>query len=442
MVKSRLFLPSKAGFAGRLTPRLRAVKAMESARLYLYGVAIAMAALVVWMSFAHIDRVVRVAGKIIPAGRSQEIQHLEGGIVASILVHEGQAVKKGDVLLTIEDKKAGADLGETRAVLSAQEAKAARLKAEANGASEIVFPDALKGTTVAAAEQQLFESRRTGLVQQIGVHENALAQQQAHLAETQRRMASLRSELRVASQRLKLIQDMSSRRAASQLEVLDAQGTEQNLRSQLEAAEASVPTINAAIAEEKSRLQTTRANFLSEAQSDLVTALAEINRFNQLQISASDRLQRTEVKAPNDGIINHVLVNTVGGVVRPGDPLLELIPHTDEVLIEARAEPRDRGYLKPGLTANIRVSAYDMGELGALKGKVTEVSADTLTDADGQSYYRVNLLIETIPESYRGHDLVPGMTATADVVTGNRTMMGMLLTPLRKFTYSMFKDAR
>lgn len=415
---------------------------MESTRLYLYGVVIASVALVVWMSFAHIDRVVRVGGKIIPAGRSQEIQHLEGGIVAAILVHEGQAVKKGDVLLTIEDKKAGADLGETKAVLTAQEAKAARLKAEANGTDTILFPEEIKSTTAATAEQQLFESRKAGLAQQIEVHANALAQQQAHLSETQRRITNLRGELSVSSQRLKLIQDMSKRHAASQLEVLDAQGGEQNLRSQLGAAEASIPTINAAIAEERSRLQTTRANFRSEAQSDLVAALAEIDRFKQLQISASDRLQRTEIKAPGDGIINHVLVNTVGGVVRPGEPLLELIPHTDEVLIEARAEPRNRGYLKPGLNANIRISAYDMGELGTLKGKVTEVSADTLTDANGESYYRVNLLIEDIPASYQGHDLVPGMTATADVVTGDRTMMGMLLAPLRKFTYSMFKDAR
>lgn len=422
--------------------RVPLLREMEAIRVYLYVVAVATFSLVVWMSFVHIDRVVRVAGKVIPAGRSQEIQHLEGGIVAAIMIHEGQAVKKGDVLLTIEDTKAGADLGETTATLTSQEARAARLHAEASGAERVEFPESVRNTPSAVAEQQLFESRKAKRMQELTMHRNALAQQKAHLSETQRRMVNLKKELYVASQRLELMRSMKERRAASQLEVLDAQSAEQNLRSQLSEAEASIPTINAAIAEEQARLEGAEADFRSQAQADRVTALAEIDRVKQLKISASDRMQRTEVRAPSDGIINHVLVNTVGGVVRPGEALVELIPHTDAVLIEAQAEPRNRGYLKPGLDANIRISAYDTGELGTLKGKVTQVSADSLAERDGTYFYRVNLLIDHIPPSYKNHELVPGMTATADIVTGERTMMGMLLAPLRKFTYSMFKDAR
>lgn len=441
---SILYLSNKRKPAGvsLLRRRLQRLRALEGVEIYLAIVAAASLLLVIWMSFAHIDRVVRVGGKIIPAGRSQEIQHLEGGIVSAILVHEGQLVKKGDVLLQIEDTKAGADLGETTANLQAQEARAARLQAESTGADTISFPSDIAGTPIAAGEQALFVSRREKLRQETAVHRNAMEQQQARLAEASRRIGSLSSELEVASKRVGLMRDMASRQAASKLELLDAQSGEGNLQTQLGEARASIATSKSAIAEERSRMEGANAEFRSQAQSDLVATTAEITRLKQIKISATDRVRRTEIHAPADGIINHMQINTLGGVVRPGEALLELIPSTDAILIEAKALPKDRANLRAGLNANIRVSAYDVGELGTLKGKVTQVSADTLAEPNGSSYYRVNLLVEHVPDSYRDRELVPGMTATADIVTGNRTIMGMLLAPLRKFTYGMFRDGR
>lgn len=442
MSESLLLSSGQRRWKSRL-PSLRLPRdRMELARFYIYALLVACFLLVFWMSIAPIDRVVRVQGKIIPAGRSQEIQHLEGGIIASIDVHEGQTVKKGDLLLTIKDARAGADLGETTANLTAQLAREARLKAEAAGADKVTFPDNVESSTAASGERALFESRRVHLLQEVSVHQNALQQQKARFEETSRRLGSLRDELQVAGKRVALMRNLQSRQAASQLEVLDAEGSERSLQTQFNQAQSDLPAIKAGIEEERSRIEAVQTEFRNQAQTDLVTTMADIARLQQTKLTYSDRVSRTEIHAPSDGIINHVSVNTVGNVVRPGEALMELIPNTEEVLIEARADPRDRGYLKPDLTANIRVSAYDVGELGTLKGKVTQVSADTLADPKGTTYYRVNLLVEKLPPSYQGHDLVPGMMVSADVVTGRRTMMGMLLEPIRKFTYSMFKDAR
>ncbi len=393
-----------------------------------------------WASFAEVDKVIRINGKIITAGRGQEIQHLEGGIIASIQTTEGAAVKKGDLLLTIDNVTAAANLDETKVKLAAQSVRIIRLKAEVKGDDKLEFPENLNNSATAKAENNLFLSRRAKLQQEILVHEQASNQQAAKLNEIRTRQAKLMEELNVARNRSKIMEEMLSRGAASKLETLEAQGRQRRLETEINDAASSIPTIEAAIAEEKARMKSIQTDFVNNAQNDLVLALAEKERLEKVILSDSDRFKRTEIRAPIDGIINRIAINTLGGVIKPGDKLIELIPYTDEVIIEARAQPKDRGYLKPGLDASVRISAYDIGELGVLKSKVTEVSADTIVDSRGESFYRVNLLVSSIPKNYQNHIMVPGMTATADVVTGSHTVMALILSPIRKFTYNMFRD--
>jgi len=414
---------------------------MEGLRLYLSIIITCTFLILVWASFAQVDKVVRVSGKIIPSGRGQEIQHLEGGIVASIQTTEGAAVKKGDLLLTIDDVTAGANLDETRVKLNAQRARAVRLDAEVKWKDKLEFPDDLVNTTSAKAEQNLFLSRREKLRQEMLIHESTSNQQAAKLNEIKTRRSKLAEELNIAHNRAKLVEDMAARGAASKLEVLDSQERQKRLDTELNDTATSIPTLEAAIAEEKARTKALQTDFINSAQGDLVTTASEKERLEKVLLSDSDRFKRTEIRAPIDGIINRISVNTIGGVVKPGDKLIELIPYTNQVLIEARAQPKDRGYLRPGLDATVRISAYDIGELGVLKSKVVEVSADTMVDQRGEAYYRVNLLVSAIPDSYRNHMMVPGMTATADIVTGSRTVMGLILSPIRKFTYNIFRDS-
>ena len=415
---------------------------LEKPRFFLSGLLGLIILLVVWASFAPVDQVVRVEGKIIPAGRSQQIQHFEGGMVASIDTVEGASVKRGDLLLTINDTSMEATLSETKIKLNSQRVRAIRLAAETQNKNTLDFPPDLAGLPVALAEKSLFMAQRTKLEQEIAIHQSSINQRTADIDEAEQRRTRLVAERETAHQRMELENNMASHGAASKMEVLEAQSREQRLKTEIGEVEGNIPKFKGAINEEKARIESLKAEFSAQSHNELVATLEEIDRLKQGVTTDTDRLKRTEIRAPNDGVINRIAVNTVGGVVKSGETLIELIPNTSDVLIEARAQPRDRGYLRIGLDAKIRVSAFDAGELGLLKGHVTEVGADSIQDAHNDPYYQVNILVKSIPQTYSGRNLVSGMTVTADIVTGRRTILAYLLSPLRKFTYTMFKDPR
>lgn len=426
--------------AGKDPPH-RNPRRMEGTFVYVLLIALCVVLSLLWAYLSEIDRVVRVNGKIIVAGRGQSIQHLEGGIIASIPVTEGAAVKKGDLLLTIDNVSAGANLEETKAKITTHKLRAARLEAESKNSATLTLPEELESVPGAKAEEKLFLSRKEKLHQEMKVHEEASNQQAAKLNEARTRVTKLKSELGVAQNRSKLIEEMFTRGSSSKLELLDARSRESRLETETNDAATSIPTLEAAIAEESARKKAILSDFVNSAQNDYVNALAEIERLEKVMRSDSDRYKRTDIRSPIDGIVNRITVNTIGGVIRPGDKILELIPDTSDILVEAQALPKDRGYLKPGLDATVRLSAYDVGEFGVLKGKVKEISADTIADSRGEVYYRVSILVSAVPPNYKGLSILPGMTATADIVTGQRTVLNLITSPVRKFTYSIFRDS-
>lgn len=415
---------------------------LESSRLFVYAVVLLLLLLMSWMSIAEIDRVIRVHGKIIPAGKGQQIQHLEGGILSKISVQEGDRVAKGDLLLTIDNTLAGASMSENKVSLESRKAHAVRLQAEVEGAEALVFPPELARLPIAAAEQRLFATRRASLEQELAVHKSVISQRMAEYQEASSRKERLASELVTATERTAIVEGMARNQAASKLEVLDAKSRQQSLKTQLGDVTGMMPKLQAAIQEAKARIESARSEFKSQAQQELVETLAEIDRLEQVGTAAEDRLRRTEIRAPVNGVINYLAVNTVGGVVKPGDRLLEITPVTTSVQIEAGADPRDRGYLRPGLKAEIRISAYDPAEFGMIDGRVVKVGADSIQNTDNQPYYQVSIVADALPDKYAGLDIIPGMTVTADIVTGRRTILAHLLSPLRKFSYNAFRDPR
>lgn len=428
--------------AGRVRPRPAAWRRLEGPGVFLVAVAVLLALLLAWAGLAEVHRVVRVEGRIIPAGRAQQIQHFEGGIVAAISATEGAVVKAGDLLLTIDATNAGAALGEIGVKLAAQRIRAIRLQAEADGAERLMLPAELGAEASADAERQLFLSRREKFLQEQAVYREQARQRTAELREVEGRRVQVQAERETARKRLELVRAMASRAAASQLEVLEAQSREQRFATELADAAATVPKLKAAIGEAEARIEEARARYRAEAQGDLAATLTEIDRLRQGLAAQTDRVSRTEIRAPVDGVINRIAVNTVGGVVKAGESLIEITPTSGPLMLEARARPADRGELREGLDARIRVSAHDSGEVGALAAKVVEISADTVFDAKGEGYYRVLLRVDALPPSYAGRLLVPGMTITGDVVIGQRTVLAYLTSPLHRFSANVFQDAR
>ncbi|MBN2752728.1 MAG: HlyD family type I secretion periplasmic adaptor subunit [Rhodospirillaceae bacterium] len=435
---------SKSASTGLNVPMSRVAcwRRVESPQVFLISAAIFVGALLVWAALAYVHRVVRVEGRIIPAGRSQQIQHFEGGIVASIEAVEGTVVKRGDLLLTIDATNAGAVLGEIGVKLAGQRIRAMRLKAEADGLDRLDLPADLRDEASAETERQLFLSRREKCLQELTVYREQVAQRTAEKREVQLHRVRLTAEHATARKRLALLQALAARNAASQLEVLDAQSREQRLDTELSEAASRLPKIASSIDEAEARIDEARARYRAEAQADLAATLTEIDRLRQGLSAQSDRVSRTEIRAPVDGVINRISVNTVGGVVKAGESIVEITPTSGPLSIEARAHPRDRGELREGLSARIRVSAYDSGLVGTLDGRVVEVSADTVSDARGDAYYRVVIQVDSLPDAYAGRLLVPGMTITGDLVIGQRTVLAYITSPLHKFSTNVFQDAR
>ena len=397
----------------------------------------------IWMMFAPVDRVVHAEGRVVPAGKAQTIQHLEGGIVSSVLVHEGSLVRKGDLLMVLDDTRAGSQLGERKVKLAALQARAARLRAEAEGSARPAFKhDDGSDADAQAAEQSLFVARKQKLDQETAIYQEQIRQKKAEIAESENRKQSLEAELEIARRQQAIISDLIEKNAASKLELLDAQGKVQRLLTQVSDANAALPRLRAAISEAEAKRDEVIARFRSEARADLSTTLMDIESSGEGLKAESDRVTRTEIRSPVNGVVNRIYINTIGGVVKPGDAVMELTPTDERVVVEAEVRPNDRAELHAGLPVNIKVGAYDFGIYGTLLGHLSEVSADTINDERGNRFYRVEVAVDQIPPSYHDSPIMPGMPVSADIVTGRRTVMDYVLSPLNRFSRDSFRESR
>jgi adhesin transport system membrane fusion protein len=233
---------------------------------------------------------------------------------------------------------------------------------------------------------------------------------------------------------------LAKKGAASQMELLESQSRTQRLTTTLNDIQASLPRLQAAVSELSARIEESSARFRAEARTELTQVSAELSKLSLAVDGDTDRLDRTEVRAPTSGYINRMNFNTMGGVVKPGEVLLEITPNQGPVAVEARVRPNDRASLRPGLTTRVMIGAYDYAVYGALSGRLVEVSADTLPDESGQRYYRVLIQTDTPSQRMAALAILPGMTARADVVLGQRSVMSYLLSPLLRFKQQAFTE--
>lgn len=410
-------------------------------RAVVYAGALVTLALAVWMATARVDRVVHTAGRVVPSGKQQLVQHLEGGIVSKVFVREGDTVAKGQILIAVSDLQANSSLGEKRARLEGLNARAARLQAEAEGAGRLAATAGVASPEM-RHQSDAFEARMARLQQSLRVIEEQQAQKRQEAAEQDARRKGLSAELDVARQQLTLVQNLLAKNAASQLEFLDARARVERLGTQIREAETAIPRLQAAALELQARAAEARAQFRSESRTSLADARVEMQRLQQEIGADSDRVRRTDIVAPMAGVVNKLLFNTVGGVVKPGDTLMELTPNDATLVVETRVSPAERGALQAGQPAVVKVAAFDYTVFGTLSGQVSEISADSLVDERGERYFRVGITVD--PDSLRrfGQAVTPGMTVAADAVTGQRTVLQYLLSPIRGLAATALRDTK
>lgn len=402
--------------------------------VYVLAAVAMVGGIVAWSATARVETIVRGEGRIIPSARSQFVQHLEGGIVRELAVREGDDVRKGQLLLTIDPTRADATLAERKAQRTGFLARSVRLLAVAEGRATLEFDDSIDSSSpVARAEIEAFRSWQQQISQETRVLREQVRQKEAEIDSHRSREESLTAEMEVAKKQLAVVQTMYSRRSASRMEYLEAQARLRRYQTQVQEAQTAVPKLSAAIREIRERMRELQARAQVDARTELAQVRTEIERIDQEIRGESDRVARTEVRSPVDGIVNRIYVNTIGGVVRPGDSLVELTPSDDKVLIEAHIRPADRANLRAGIRASARVSAFDSVRFGRLAGEVVEVSADTVPDENGRRFYRVRVAVDARDSPIPRDELRPGLTATADIVTGDRTILEYLASPVLRF---------
>lgn len=398
--------------------------------------------LLAWAGIAKVDVIVRTEGQIIPAGKSQIVQHLEGGIVRKILVQEGQVVIAGQPLMELSDIQTRSNLGQEQSRLDALRGREARLLAELNGQDSIVFPKSLSDTNVIRVETAAWQARRTQLAEEVQVLQAQAVQKKNELSEINSKRQNLLDELELAKKHYQVIDGLRKNNAASELEVLDSQTRIQRLKSQIVEATNAAPRLQAGQAECELRVSEAISRFRAEASAALTQVREELEKSSHEISSNVDRLDRNVIRSPVAGLINKLNITTIGAVVRPSEILLEITPSDQRIVIQTRANPNDRAHLRSGLPARVRIGAYDYATYGTFEGHVSDVSADTLSDERGNRYYRVNVEVDpaTLVSGVRQPGLlVPGMAASADIAVGKRTILSYLLSPLLKFRDGAFR---
>ena len=405
------------------------------ARITVWLVSTLLLVALIWANFAVLEEVTMGEGKAIPSSKIQVIQNLEGGIVAEIFVREGQLVNKGDVLLRLDDTRFLSNRGESDADRMALTARLERLQAEAAGRPlEMPAEITLKAPQLVEDELALYNSRQDRLHSEQRTLNEQLRQKTQELAEFSSKQQQYRSSLGLIQQELNMSQPLVSSGAISEVEILRLRRSAVEMRGSLDATTLAIPRAQAGISEIKSKMEESELAFRSDAFKELNEVRTELQKITASSLAIEDRVSRTTVQSPVHGIIKQLKVNTIGGVVQPGSDLLEIVPLEDNLLIEAKVRPQDVAFLHPGQKAMVKFSAYDYTIYGGLKANLELISADTITDEEGNSFYLIQVRTDKNHLGSDAHPLliIPGMIATVDIITGEKSVLDYLLKPVLK----------
>lgn len=400
------------------------------ARGLLYAVAVVVVLLILWASFAEIDEVSRGQGKVIPSQQVQVLGSQDGGIIRDILVREGDAVERGELLLRLDETRSQASLGELRAELSALSVRASRLRAVGDGQDFAPTTAMLdESAQTVEQEQQLYDSTLAEIRVQQEIAEGQFTQRSEELRELRARESQLDTELGLAQQEMDVTRPMVQSGAVSQVEILRLERELNRASGELAQTRAQIKRIDAAIVEARGRVRSVALEYQNEAREQLNETTLRINTLRELGEGLSDRVSQTNVTAPVAGTVKQLYYNTVGGVVLPGRDIIELVPADDTLLLEVRVRPQDIAFIAPGQAANVKVTAYDFVVYGGLEGRVENIGADTVLDEEGDPYYEVLVRTERVDFGVE-NPIIPGMTVEVDVITGKKTVLAYLMKPV------------
>lgn len=422
--------------AGRIRPQ-------SASHLLLWVIAAALLITIIWAAFTELDRSVRAPGRVVPSAQLQIVSNLEGGLVRAILVRTGQTVKQGAPLLHLDQTQTGADLGSGQATLSALQAKVARLEAEVSGRSPR-WPSVSDGLDPTVAERQLYASRMAEFA-------NLGAARRARISQAEEAVIEARSalEVRAAARRATdaeraIVRQLVAKGIESELTLIRADAAASSAVSEYAAATAALARAQSAVREVAASQAQAQQEWRARASDEFTAAQAELSARMQALPALADRLRRTIVRAPLAGKVNRVLVTTVGGTVRSGEPLVEIVPNNEVLVVEALVSPKDVAAVRIGQKAKIGITAYDSGIYGRMDGEVITLSPDaTVNERTGETHYTVK--VRTAGRPLIGPDgrpvrIGPGMVAEVSLLGEKRSVLSYLLTPITRLSETAFRE--
>ena len=417
------------------------VQSPRGGRAILWATMLLFVIFIGWASVSEVEQTTRCEGKVIPASQVQVIQNLEGGILSELYVKVGDTVKKGQLLLKIDETRFVSSLEQSQAKSGANKAKAARLRAEASGSSVFIPPRDVP-PSIAASERALFDSRRAELKNALEVKQAQIDQRQAELKELNTKLKELNRTYSLYQKEISITKPLVAKGAVSDMELLQLERKASEMKGEIETIKQTIPRDQAKIGESLAAMKELKLNFTNKAKTEYNDVAAELGEEAASSLALKDRLDRTLVRSPVNGTVNRILVNTIGGVIQPGMNIVEIVPTEGTLLIEAKVKPADIAFLKPNQKAMVKLTAYDYTIYGGLEARLEHIGADSITDEKKESYFPVTLRTD---RNYLGTKdkplpIIPGMVTTVDILAGKRTILSYILKPILKAKYMALRE--
>jgi len=408
-------------------PKGRHREPLSGARLIIVASAVAFALFLLWAGFAQVDEVTRGQGKVIPSSKMQVITAADPATVSEIFVRSGQEVKKGELLVRLDNPESESQVGQIKAETESLQAQNARLTAEGTGQSVSCQGSDCSG------EEALQAASESALNSKVAALHATADQARRDAAEAAATASSLRSSLALAQHQVQMLEPLAAKTIVPQTDLLEKRKEVVDLQGRIAAAQEQQGKALAGVREAEAQASQATFEFRQQALNERSQVQSKLAVNQQSLLGAQGKFDRTEVRSPVDGVVNDVQVTTIGGYVQPGQKIMEVVPMGEKLLVETRVKPSDIAFIKVGDRALVKVTAYDFSIYGGLEGKVVQVSADSIYDENEKQAY-FNVIVET-DKSYlqaAGHRLpiTPGMMTDTQIITGRRSILNYLLNPV------------
>ena len=418
----------------------RIMQTPVKAKGLLYLVSIVLFLLVVWSYFAEIDEVAKGDGKVIPSQQLQVLQSYDGGIVQDILVTEGQTVKTGQVLLRVDPTRFLSSLEENTTQFAALAAKVQRLSALTQDKA-LRFNEELQDAapSIVENERKLYNSNLAELDEVAAGSDSRVVQRRQDVEEERANLSQYQNVLSLTRKELSVTKPLLASGAVSEIEILRLDREVVELEGNIARSKVAIERGLNAIEEEIIRKEESRLKLINRWNQELTDATGEMATLQQSQTSLEDVVSQADIKSPINGTVQRLLINTIGGVITPGSAVVELIPKDDQLIVEAKVSPKDIAFIRQGQPAILKFSAYDFTIYGGMAAEVQHISADAITNDKDETYYLVRLETKRsiADESL---DILPGMIVQVDILTGKKTVLNYILSPLFNVTASALRE--